>query len=530
MNRREFLGLTAGLLTGCEAAPVLPSGRLLGPDMASGHRLREPGQPSPTADERYPLVIVGAGIAGLSAAWRLQKAGFNDFILLELEQQAGGNSRWGENHISAYPWGAHYLPLPGPEAVWVRELLSDLGVLLGDPQALRPEYDERYLCHAPQERLFIHGQWQEGLWPQFGVGKAEQAQYRRFDTLMQQFKQLRGKDGRRAFAIPSALSSLDPQLRALDQISMADWLLQQKLTAKPLHWLVNYGCRDDYGTDYRQTSAWAGIHYFAARNGEAANAQGDIVLTWPEGNGWIVRQLQQRLATRLRTRQLACGLQLDGKTAQLLVRDTVRQLSYRITTPQLIWAAPLFTLPHLWRDMPAGWRQAIDQIEHAPWLVANLSLDGLPHDTGHAPLAWDNVLYDSPGLGYVIATHQHLRVREQQTVLTWYQALTDQPPRQARQQLLQTGHGEWSRRILAQLAQPHPDIARQTRQLDVWRWGHAMAQPRPGLTGSAGLAALRQPHGPLQLAHSDLSGFSLFEEAQYWGVRAAENALAELRR
>jgi spermidine synthase len=28
------------------------------------------------------------------------------------------------------------------------------------------------------------------------------------------------------------------------------------------HWSVNYACRDDYGAQARDTSAWAGVHYF----------------------------------------------------------------------------------------------------------------------------------------------------------------------------------------------------------------------------------------------------------------------------
>ena len=57
-------------------------------------------------------MIVGGGMAGLSAAWRLDKRGFHDFVLLEMERQAGGNSRWGENEISKFPWAAHYVPVP----------------------------------------------------------------------------------------------------------------------------------------------------------------------------------------------------------------------------------------------------------------------------------------------------------------------------------------------------------------------------------------------------------------------------------
>jgi hypothetical protein len=28
--------------------------------------------------------------------------------------------------------------------------------------------------------------------------------------------------------------------------------------------------------------------------------------------------------------------------------------------------------------------------------------------------------------------------------------------------------------------------------------------------------------GPMRIAHSDLSGYSIFEEAAWWGVQAAE--------
>jgi hypothetical protein len=50
---------------------------------------------------------------------------------------------------------------------------------------------------------------------------------------------------------------------------------------------------------------------------------------------------------------------------------------------------------------------------------------------------------------------------------------------------------------------------------------HAMAVPQPGFLGSPGRLALRNSRGPIYFAHSDLSGLSLFEEASWWGYRAA---------
>jgi phytoene dehydrogenase-like protein len=61
-------------------------------------------------------LIVGGGVAGLSAAWRFLRAGFEDFVLLELEPEPGGTARSGEAHgVVPYPWGAHYLPAPRKE-------------------------------------------------------------------------------------------------------------------------------------------------------------------------------------------------------------------------------------------------------------------------------------------------------------------------------------------------------------------------------------------------------------------------------
>ena len=109
------------------------------------------------------MVIVGGGIAGLSAAWKLARSGFRDFTVLELEPDAGGNARWGANDVTAYPWGAHYLPVPPPEATAVRELVEEMGLVEGYGPDGAPRYDPRHLCHAPQERRFVGGQWRAGL-------------------------------------------------------------------------------------------------------------------------------------------------------------------------------------------------------------------------------------------------------------------------------------------------------------------------------------------------------------------------------
>lgn len=463
----------------------------------AGHRLRSRGpfHPRP-ATERVGVAIVGAGMAGLSAAWRLAKRGFHDFVVLEMEQQPGGVSRWGENEVSAYPWAAHYVPVPGPKLLLIRELLEDLGVLVNG------EWNDRYLCFAPQERLYLHGRWQEGLEPAVGVPARDREQYRRFDERIREFR------ASGAFTIP--IERAAQAAGALDRISMAEWMRRERFNSPYLNWYVNYGCRDDYGALASDTSAWAGVHYFAAREPEEKGP-----LVWPEGNGWIVRQLERRLKDRLRTGAMVFRITPDGSRMRALTESC----EYRADC--VIFAAPTFLAPYLIESAPP-----VSGFEYSPWLTANLTLDRLPQE--RAAPAWDNVVYNSPALGYVVATHQSLGRVKERDVWTFYWALASGPASRNRKLLLDTDWGYWKEAILKELARAHPDIHRCVSRIDVMRMGHAMVRPTVGFQSSEQRRRLAALDGPLLFAHSDLSGLSIIEEAQYRGVTAADKALARL--
>jgi hypothetical protein len=524
MRRRDFLAATsaAAALAACgsKAAPPLPPGTLSGASDVLGHRLRKPDFPAPTETRRVAVAIVGGGIGGLSAAWKLARSGCDDFLLLEMEGEAGGNSRAGHNAVSEYPLGAHYLPLPPREARATRQLLAELGVLQGDPDAAHPAYDEKYLCHAPQERLYIDGYWQDGLWPTLGVPKAERAQYFRFQDVIAGLRQRRDGAGRRAFALPLALSSRDPELLALDRIGFRDWLLREGYTAPGLHWLADYACRDDYGTAAAQASAWAGLHYFACRDGDGQ------VLTAPEGNAWLARGLARAAAGRVQENALVFRV---GQRKNEVVCDVylaAENRSIRIICRELIWAAPLFLIPHVFAAPRPEWLAAIQGAEYAPWIVANLTLSEVPQTRAGHPLAWDNVLHDSPALGYVVATHQQLRYAPGPTVITWYRALHEESA--SRQRRLSWPREDWAREILADLARPHPEIRELATRIDIHRHAHAMIRPLPGRLWGGADAAFEAGAGNIRFAHADVSGLSLFEEANYRGVLAAERTLARL--
>src|SRR5687768_10782829 len=93
LSRREllatFLGASAGALTGCGSRKEYEGG-IVGASDAFGHRLRDAVAAAPQSWTDVDVVIVGGGIAGLAAAWRLKASGIERCVLLELEPAVGG--------------------------------------------------------------------------------------------------------------------------------------------------------------------------------------------------------------------------------------------------------------------------------------------------------------------------------------------------------------------------------------------------------------------------------------------------------
>jgi len=528
IQRRHFLAASALPLIGCARTKDIEGG-FTGIQHERGHVLQDrKSWPAPSVTYKTEVLIAGGGVSGLAAARALRLKGQDDFALLELEDVAGGNARGGTVNGIACPLGAHYLPVPSNDAPEVQDLLEELG--LRRRIAGRWEYDERHLCHSPQERLFINGAWQEGLLPVQGVGRDTLAQYQQFATLVEQARHAS------RWTIPTSKQALAPVQSALTAITFIAYLDQHGLTDPHLRWYLNYCCRDDFGAGIATVSAWAGMHYFASRHGfhapGAESLEREGVLTWPEGNGWLTQRLAMPLKERLKTGRVVLRINNVKHGVEVDAFNTVTQTVERWQAPRAIVALPIFVAARVVQNPPDFLRQAATRTVYAPWLVANIHIHTPLHDRpGPAP-SWDNVIYDAPGLGYVDAQHQSLKPVPGATVLTYYRTLGDLP--NARRLLLDKPWAAWRDDILTELAQAHPDLPAKTSRIDITRYGHAMAVPVPKDLSQIRLQPsynLRKQilkterfqisHERLNFAHSDWAGYSVFEEAFTLGHEAA---------
>ena len=548
MNRRQFLQTTATLATAASASWLgyrylsrPPSITVNKVGLPLAHLLRDQQlNAAPSREHVCETLILGSGAAALSVAWYLARNGYTNFCLADGFERNGNNAAYAylgslKTPLTA-PSGAHYLAQPSAESSHIRQMLADLGIIEGYDSAGNPVYRDTDLVNAPDERLLINGTWQEGIIPQ-----PHDPDTRRFFALIAQLLHARGSDGRKIFAIPIALSSQDAQWRALDRQTFAEWLAEQGYQSPRLLWYLDYCCRDDYGQGIAHVSAYAGLHYFTARGNEHAP-----VLTWADGLNHLSEALRRHAQIQSRA-QLPDTRELTFKQPESYpyiatqiaeqndhVRVTLRHVhtgdTRSIRAQNVICAMPLNIAQRIIaHPQRYGFAADFRLPPSAPWLISNFVLHSFPAEPKRSELAWDNIVYGSRGLGYVVASHQHIHVAKPgHTLFTAYTALNHDSPANVRHQLLAAEPRDLLD-IAAQdlLAAYGKRFWQHVAHIGITVRAHAMSVPSAGYLTQPTLLALRQHQSRLHFAHSDLSGYSVFEEAAWWGVEAAQRILAQ---
>lgn len=526
LSRREllaaFLGTPFAFAACREQASSIrfPEGEIVGQSATLGHMLRE-DRTFDVPTEKWAnakVAIVGAGVAGLSAAWKLARNGFDDFVVLELERESGGTSRSGSGQPVGYPWGAHYLPVPFQENTELVTLLDEMSLTEGRAADGSVLIKEQFLCRDPEERVFYKGRWYDGLYLHVGESEEDKRQFAEFQKQIDNWVNWRDAKGRRAFVVPSANCSDDAEVTDLDRISFADWLAEKGLNSERLVWYCDYACRDDYGLKLDQTSAWAGMFYFCSRV-RKSGVESQPFITFPEGNGRFVNHLARSVSAKIQSSHMVVSIVPDDHGVEVIyiANGEIRG----IRCEKVIYAAPIFTAPYVIKGFRENAPFVATEFHDNAWFVANLFLRDRPKPrfARDFPLAWDNVLYDSPSLGYVNATHQK-GIDYGPTIWTYYYPMCHEP--EGRTKLFNYEWRDLADVCLTDISRAHPEIYDLCERVDIMRWGHAMISPRPGFIWGSERRKAHEPYRDIYFAHTDLSGIALFEEAFHHGLRAGE--------
>jgi len=245
------------------------------------------------------------------------------------------------------------------------------------------------------------------------------------------------------------------------------------------------------------------------------------LLTWPEGNAWLINKLENPVKSHIYTGQVVFKIEQNKHDVKVYVFNNKNQSVECWIAKKVIVAIPIFVANKLVQNPKFILKKLSNEMNYAPWLVANIHINTLLNDNIGAARSWDNVIYGSKSLGYVDASHQNLYQKRNDTVITHYRALghTNSPSMQ-RQWLLEQPWNYWRDAIFSEFSECHPDFSEKTKRIDISRYGHAMAIPSPNSAGRVGYSLNERTDGRIIYAHSDWAGYSIFEEAFTLGYEA----------
>lgn len=532
-NRREFtagaLAASASLLSGCTLDRLFKKDiklSLVGPESDRGHFLRDMkgvDYPVQTQEKIEQTIVLGGGASGLAALSYLKTKGIHDILLLELGSEIGGNARAGSHALGRYPWGAHYLPIPSKSNISLISFLYRSGAIADYDTDGKPFYRDEFLVHSPEERLFRFGSFQSGLYPSMELSGVNVNQSKDFYRILAFYKEINTSDGKRPFDIPINNSSRDMRLMELDSISGEEFLIAKGISDPRVFWYADYACRDDYGTSLKDVSAWALLHYFLARESYKANKSDQDILTWPEGNNWLISQLSNGLESRILPNQIVLSVNKVGEMFKVRSFSVEEGLVVERQAKSVICSLPEFIAR---RVLDSSLQANLPQSKsYNPWVVSNLILKS---DNAYQ-MPWDSVSYHSSTLGFVRANHQDMFKQNAGSILTHYNAFVEGDSKEKRQELFSSTLEELAQPSLMDLKSMYPLLDNQVEEVRLWIWAHAMRKVSVGTMSEVLDNDKVTPIDGFSYAHTDSSAISIFEEAFYRGERAGERTYHYLK-
>jgi oxygen-dependent protoporphyrinogen oxidase len=446
------------------------------------------------------VVVVGGGIAGLSAAWRLRH---RDVLLLEAADRLGGRMRSDPRGDYWMNYGAHLFPAPGSlvdsmardcglETVPVTG--SMMGLAVGSTLLNRGRV-ETYpfrLPLSPRERVAFA---KAGLKVQRAVAAYQRlARAAPGETPADVTARVLAFEGDRTFA--DFLGPLPPAVDAIFSCAA------HRATAEP-----------------SQLSAGCGIGLFALVWG----GKGTLTArNLPGGTGRLPAALGRELGERARTGCRVTGLRPDGE--ELLVEYVAGREAHAVRARHVIVAAQAPFAAPLVAPVAGDAAAALEQLTYGAFLSVAVETS----ETTRMP--WDDVYaMATPGRAFDMFTNQaHVLRRDGERRPGGSLMLFTGGPAAAA--LMRESDQTITQRFLADLHDLYPQTRGAIAGATVHRWELGNVYARPGRHRlQASLEGALGAHANLHLAGDYFAELGNMEAAARTGAVAAERVDTALR-
>ena len=492
-NRRDFIKfVVAGAVTaGCPIDLSLVAAQtgdaqkshgadVDGEDNRICHQVRDGRVFSrPPASARHDVVIVGGGVSGLAAAYRLQH---RDFLLLEKEPHWGGNAYGMEYEGNIYGTGSAFLTKDEYAYTFSKEIgLEMLPIDSSDASIIRGE--------------LVPDTWGDGL---------NKLPYP--PPVRESFKKFKKE-----------MLAIDVEKRGKEvyEKPFSDFLKGYPEELKL--WWDNFG-PSNWGATSEETTAGLAIE---ALQEMVEESRTDDRYTWPGGLGAITKKLADILLPKYKDHMQtgATTVAVVSEKEQVLVTYMLGGELKTVAAKAVIMATPKFITRHIVEGLPEKQSDAMHQIRYIPYPVVNLIFDKPVFNHG----------YDTwcPGSAFTDVVVADWVIRKQPGYQQKFNILSCYTPMKEDERgylLNEIGARKIAANVLSDFQKLMPGLNVDPIEVHIYRRGHPLYMSTPGLYTQVQPLA-RQPLDRVFFANTDSEGP---ESTTNTGILAAQRAVKEV--
>jgi monoamine oxidase len=435
-----------------------------------GHRFE-----GPSATQKAAIVIIGGGVAGLSAAYFLRG---QDFLLLEKEDHFGGNAYQEEFEGQAFATGSAFAD-KGDNG---DQLASEIGLKL-----LPVDNPDPTIVN----KTFVPETWKSGI-DHLPYSKEVRESFRKFREDLLKIK------------VRERLAELDSEPFTKYTAPYAPEIQQ---------WWDGYG-PSNWGATAQDTSALIGIgslQYIASGNEQR------VIL--PGGLGCITHKLVEVLQPQYRERLLgnAAVVSVSSGKNEVVVTYYREGKLTTVFAKAVILCAPKLIASRLVSDLPEEQEAAMRRTRYIPYPVINLIFDKPVYNRGYDTWCPGNAFTDFIVADWTVRNTPGYH--QKHNILTFYTPLREN---QRFTLLDENDCKALAARVLADFQKLMPEFNVNPREVRLYRRGHPMFMAVPGQFTKNRFAAA-QPLDRIFFGNADSGGpESLTSESIRLSKAAAE--------
>ena len=491
-NRRDFIKfVVAGAVSaGCPldlslvAAQDTHAAAVDGEDNRICHQVRD-GKvfTRPPASAKHDIVIVGGGVSGLAAAYRLQH---RNILLLEKEPHWGGNAYAMDYQGVPYATGSAFIWSDSEAFRFAKEIgLQPLPVNCPDGSIINGE--------------FVPDTWGDGL-NKLPYPPITRDSFKKFKKEMM---------------------NIDVAQRgaALINVPFSDFL---KLYPREIkQWWDTFG-PSNWGATSDESPAALAIGEFQDIVGQS---RADNRYTWPGGLGAITKRLAETLQPKLADR-----MQTSATTIAVVPAKDDVQVTYiaggdlkTVSAKAVIMAAPKFITRRIVEGIPEKQSEAMKQIRYAPYCVVNLIFDKPVFNLGYDTWCPGNTFTDIVVADWVV--RKKSGYKQKYNILSCYTPMKEEDRGYL---LTEISARKIADNVLRDFQKLMPAFNVDPLEVHLYRRGHPMYMATPGLFTQV-QPVVRHPMDRVFFANTDSEGpESTTNEAIVAARRAVRQAEARL--